>query len=160
MPEMFFFWAQDLAVFLSAKSPQNIISKAYESSNYSSKQTPRAYRVAEILRKYISIAINSVLGFFRSFETGVFLFVRQDPIFSSCSKAILLSYIFASELQFRLKSLFANFPFRVLCPTQLLADNPQFHNISPHYQKGTLMTTIPKGITTLLYVDHGPICRP
>lgn len=153
MPVMFFFfWAQDLGLFLSAKSPQNIISKVYESSTYSSKQTPRAYRVAEILRKYISIPINSVLGISRSFETkqesSSSLF-RRDPIFSSCSKAILLSYIFASELQFRSKSSLANSPFWVLCPTQLLADNPQFHNISPHYQKGTLMTTIPKGITTL-----------
>ena len=118
-----------------AKSPQKNISKTYESNIYSSKQTPRAYRVAEILRKYLPIAINSVLGSFRSIETGVFLFALQEgPYFFYLLKSYLAELYFCFRTpNFGRKSILFKFSFPGSKPDSIVARHPQFHNKSPHY---------------------------
>jgi len=125
MPVMFFFfWAQDLGLFLSAKSPQNIISKVYESSTYSSKQTPRAYRVAEILRIDPDQLSPRHFPVIRD-ETGVFLFALQEgPYFFFLFKSYLAELYFCFRTPISVEIIPCKFSFLGSMPDSIVGGQP------------------------------------
>jgi hypothetical protein len=116
----------DLALFLSAKSPQNIISKEYESSTYSSKQTPRAYRMAEILRKNLDRdQLSSRLFPVIPDETGGFLFALQEgPYFFFLFKSYLAELYFCFRTPISVEIILCKFSFPGSKPDSIVGGQP------------------------------------